>query len=183
MLQKEIGQHFVLQEESIGPPSQYLGGKLCEITLENGIKAWVFGSCQYVQAAVRIMEDHLEKTGAKLPYKAPTPLFSGYHPEIDVSPEFGNTDSPYFHSLVGVLQWIVELGCVDIDVKVSMMSTQLALSRAGHLKEIYHIFAYLKAHSNNEMVFNPMPVTPDMTLFDQQDWSYSSYGCEELNEE
>jgi hypothetical protein len=31
VLQREIGQHFVLREESIGPPSQYLGGKLCEV--------------------------------------------------------------------------------------------------------------------------------------------------------
>ncbi len=28
VLRREIGQHFVLWEESIGPPSQYLGGKL-----------------------------------------------------------------------------------------------------------------------------------------------------------
>jgi hypothetical protein len=56
------------------------------------------------------------------------------------------------------------------------------LSR-GHLKEIYHIFAHLKAYSNTEMVFGLTPVTPDMTLFELQDWSYSPYGCEELNEE
>ncbi len=92
MLQKEIGQHFVLQEESIGPPSQYLGGKLCEVTLENGTKAWAFGSCQYVQAAVCNGKDHLAKTGEKLPYKAPTPPSSWYCPEIDVSPELGDTD-------------------------------------------------------------------------------------------
>jgi hypothetical protein len=103
VLQKEIGQHFVLQEESIGPPSQYLGGKLSEVTLVNGTKAWAFGSCQYVQAAVCNLEDHLAKTGEKLPYKAPTPLFSRYPLEIDVSPESGNIDSSYFHSLVGVL--------------------------------------------------------------------------------
>jgi hypothetical protein len=48
LLRKEIGQCFVLREESIGPPSQYLGGKLCEVTLVNGTKAWAFGSCQYV---------------------------------------------------------------------------------------------------------------------------------------
>jgi hypothetical protein len=127
VLQKEIGQHFVFWEESIGPPSQYLGGKLREVTLEIGTKAWAFGSCQYVQAVVCNVEDHLAKTREKLPNKAPTPLFSRYHPEIDVSPELGNTDSSYFHFLVGVLQWIVELGCVDIDVEVSMMSSHLAL--------------------------------------------------------
>jgi hypothetical protein len=75
------------------------------------------------------------------------------------------------------------LGRVDIDVEVSMMSSHLALPQTEHLKEIYHIFAYLKAHSNTEMVFNPTPVTPDMTLFEWQDWSYSPYGCERLNEE
>ncbi len=48
VVRKEIGQHFVLQDEFIGPPSQYLGGKLREVTLENGAKAWAFGSCQYV---------------------------------------------------------------------------------------------------------------------------------------
>ena len=58
---------------------------------------------------------------------------------------------------------------MDIDVKVLMMSLHLALPRAGHLKEIYHIFAYLKAHSNTEMVFDPTPVALDMNLFEQQD--------------
>jgi hypothetical protein len=127
VLQKEIGQHFVLWEESIGPPSQYLRGKLCGVTLENGTKVWALGSCQYVQAVVRNMEDHLAKTGEKLPYKAPTSLSSGYCPVIYVSPELDDTDSSYFHFLVGVLRWIVELGCDNIDVEVSMMSSHLAL--------------------------------------------------------
>jgi hypothetical protein len=103
VLQQEIGQHFVLREESIGPPTQYLRGKLCVVTLENGTKAWAFDSCQYVQAAVRNVKAHLAKIGEKLPYKAPTSLSSRYCLEIDVSPELGATDSSYFHSLVGVL--------------------------------------------------------------------------------
>ncbi len=57
-----------------------------------------------------------------------------------MSPELGEADASYFHSLIGVLRWIVELGRVDHDVEVSMMSLHLALPREGHLKEIYHIF-------------------------------------------
>jgi hypothetical protein len=87
---------------------------------------------------VHNVEDHLAKAGEKLPYKAPTPLSSGYHTEIDVSPELGETDASHFHSLVGVLWWIVELRKVDINVEVSMMSSQLALLWVGHLKEICH---------------------------------------------
>ena len=100
----------MLREESIGSPSQYLGCKLCKVTLENGNNAWAFGSCQYVQSAVQNVENHLEKSGEKLPYKAPTPLSSGYRPETDVSPKLGESEASYFHSLVGVLRWIVELG-------------------------------------------------------------------------
>jgi hypothetical protein len=33
------------------------------------------------------------------------------------------------------------------------------------------------------MVFDPMPVAFDMNLFEQQDWSYLSYGCKGLAEE
>jgi hypothetical protein len=32
-------------------------------------------------------------------------------------------------------------------------------------------------------MFDPTPVTPDMNLFEQQDWPYSPYGCEVLVEE
>ncbi len=183
ILRNEIGQHFILRKESIGPPSIYLGGRLQEITLENGVKAWAFGSCQYVQSAVKNVEEHLAKTGEKLPYKAPTPLTSNYCPEIDVSPELGEIKASHFYSLKGVLQWIVELGRVDLDVEVSMMSSPFALPCEGHLQEIYHIFAYLKAHSNTEMVFDLTPPMNDMTLFECQDWSFSAYGCEELKEE
>ncbi len=98
-------------------------------------------------------------------------------------PELGEADASYYHTLIGVLRWIVELGCVDIDVKVSMMSSHLALPREGHLKELYHIFAYLKAHPNAKMVFDPTPVEPDMSLFERQDWLYSTYGYESLKEE
>jgi hypothetical protein len=31
------------------------------------------------------------------------------------------------------------------------------LPHVGHLKEVFHMFAYLKAHHNTEMVFNPTP--------------------------
>jgi hypothetical protein len=68
----------------------------------------------------------------------------------------------------------VELGRVDIDVEVSMMSSHLALPREGHLKEVYHIFAYLKAHPNAEMVFDLTPVEVDKGQFEHQDWSYSA---------
>ena len=124
VLRNEIGQHFVLRGESIRPPSLYLGGKLWEIILDNGVKAWAFGSCQYDQPTVKNVEEHLAKTGEKLSHKAPTPLSSNYRPEIDASPELGEIKAAFYHSLIGVLWWIVELGRVDLDVEVSIMSLE-----------------------------------------------------------
>jgi hypothetical protein len=132
------------------------------------MKAWAFGSSQYVNAAVNNVREHLRKKGENLPNRVQTPLSSKYRPEIDISPELGEDDASYYHSLIGVLRWIVELGRVDIDVEVSMMSSHLALPREGHLRELYHIFGYLKAHSNAEMVFDPTPVQPDLNLSNEQ---------------
>ena len=104
------------------------------------MKAWAFGSHQYVCAAVKNVQEHLDKKGLKLPYKAPNPLSTvDYRPEIDVTPELGEADASYYHTLIGVLQLIVELGRIDIDVEFSMMSSHFAMPREGHLKELYHI--------------------------------------------
>ena len=57
----------MLKEESIGPPDIYLGGKLRELTLENGIKAWSFSSSQYVQSAVQNVETYLKEKVKEFP--------------------------------------------------------------------------------------------------------------------
>jgi hypothetical protein len=98
--------------------------------------------------------------------KAPTPLSNGYCPEINMSPELEITEASYFHSLIGIFCWMVELGWADICIEVSMMSSHLALPRKGHLKEVLHIFAYLKKHHNLEMVFNLTPVEFGRSLFE-----------------
>ena len=115
------------EKESIGPPSKYLGGMLRLVTLANGVQAWAFGSCQYVQASVKNVVDHLRsKKGESLPIRVQTPLACKYQPEIDITPELQGDNASYYHSLIGVIHWIVELGRVDIDVDVSMMSSHLA---------------------------------------------------------
>ena len=156
-------------------PEQYLGGQLRQVVLDNGQKAWAFGSKQYVEAAVNNVVEYLKKRNQKLPYKAPNPLSCSYQPEIDLSKELGEQDALYFQALIEVLRWIVELGCVDLNVEVSMMSSHLALLREGHLQELFHIFAYLKAHMNSEMVFDPNLPLVDYSEFERQDWSYLIY--------
>ena len=90
-----------------------------------------------------------------MPSKADTPLTTTYRPELDVSRELNEVDAAYYQSLIGILRWMVELGQVDVCLKVSMMSSHLALPREGHLEQVLHIFAYLKKYHNTELVYDP----------------------------
>lgn len=186
ILRREIGKYFELKEDSIGSPKLYLGGKVRRVQLDNGVFAWSFSSSQYVQAAVKNVEEYLAKPENckwKIPSKAETPTQTTYRPELDVSPELSPEESAYYQSLIGVLRWIVELGRVDICLEVSMMSSHLVLPREGHLAQVFHIFAYLKKYHNTEMVFDPSDPVIDQDQFEPRDWSSSEFGHVEGKEE
>ena len=125
--------------------------------------------------AVDNVEEYLGKKGQKIPAKALTPLSIKYRPEVDISEELGEDEGSYYHSLIGVLRWIVKLGRFDICCELSMMSSHLTLQRERHLEEVLHMFAYLKSHANSEMVFDPSWVDFDKAFFPKKYRSYSIY--------
>ena len=127
ILRNEIGKYFQLKEESIGDPGKYIGGKLCKVKLNIGIDCLEFSSTQYVQDSVNNVEQYLKVKGKKLLAKAPAPFQKNYCPEIDMTEELGEYDEAYYHSFIGVLRWIVELGRVDINTELWMLSSHLAL--------------------------------------------------------
>ena len=61
MLREEIGKYFKLKEKSIGPPDVYHRGKMRQVNIENGSKAWAFSSSQYVVEAVKNVETYLAR--------------------------------------------------------------------------------------------------------------------------
>jgi hypothetical protein len=182
VLRRELGKYFELKEESIGPPKIYLGGRVRKVQLDNGVECWAFGSSQYVQSAVRNVEEYLAERHAKgdteykMPQRADTPMQTSYRPELDVSPELGPRDSAYYQSLIGILRWMVELGRVDICLECSLMSAHLAMPRQGHLKQVLHIFGHLKRHHNAELVFDPTLPAIDEDEFKVRDWATSEFG-------
>ena len=176
MLREEIGRFFGLKEESIGPPKIYLGGRMREVILENGVKAWSISSSQYVKAAVKNVESYLDTIGQKLSAKADTPIQTSYRPELDVTEELEPQKASYYQSLIGILRWMVELGRVDICLEVSMLSSHLALPRKGHLNQVLHIFAYLRRHHNAELVLDPSDPVLELNDFEHRDWTSSEFG-------
>ena len=186
ILCNELRRYFHLKEESIGPPTVYLGGRVRKVQLENGAWAWSFSSSQYVQSAVKNVEEYVaksENSHLKIPSKAETPLMTSYRPELDVSPELTPQDSAYYQSLVGILRWIDELGRIDICLEVSMMSSHLALPRKGHLDQVLHIFAYLCKYHNTELVYDPSDPVVEQDDFEQRDWTSSEFGAVQGKEE
>ena len=139
-----------------------------KITLENGAKAWGFSSSQYVQAAVKNIEEYLAKTDHKLPSKDLTPIQTSYRPDINTTSELNVVDTAYYQSLIGILLWMVELSRVDICLEVSMLLSHLAFPREGHLQQLFHMFAYLKRNHNSDMVFDPSQPIIDESLLDRK---------------
>ena len=104
-----------------------------------------------------------------MPNIAPAPMSNDYRPEIDISPELDAIDAVYYQSSIGILQWMVELGCVDITTEVSMLLSCLVLPREGYLKRLFRMFAYLEKQHNSEMVFDHIVHTIDYNEFLKQD--------------
>lgn len=111
------------------PLLKYLGGKLCEVELENGQQCLAFGSKQYVESAAQNIIDYHNERAQSLPVKASSPMSYRYCPEIDTTPGLRPADTSYCHSLISVLRWILELGRLDINIEVSMMSSYCAIPR------------------------------------------------------
>ena len=175
-IRTELGARFNIKEKSIGKPSQYLGNKVSEVTLANGTTCWSFSSSQYVQNAVRNVEEYLKKLDDKLPSRVRSPWSSGYRPETDTSPELSPAKATYYQSLIGVLRWIVELGRADITMETSSMASMMALPRQGHLHQLYHMFSFLKMKHNGVMVFDPTIPDINDSSFPKEDWTAASYG-------
>ena len=186
ILRNELGRYFHLKEESIGPPTVYLGGRVRKVQLENGVWAWSFSSSQYVQSAIKNVEEYVtksENSHLKIPSKAETPLTTSYRPELDVLPELTPRDSAYYQSLIGILWWIVELGRIDIYLEVSMMLSHLAMPRKRHLDQVLHIFAYLRKYHNTELVYDLSDPVVEQDIFERRDFTSSEFGSVQGKEE
>ena len=168
----QLDKYFQMKKGSIGDPDIYLGAKLRTVRLDNGVTAWAMSSSKYVQEAIRNVELYLDKNfaGRKLQRKVSAPWPSGFSAETDDSPVLDAKLANYYQSQVGVLQWILELGRVDVIVEVSTLASQMAMPREAHLDALFHVYAYLKARHNARMVFDP--TYPELKgTFQTHDWT------------
>ena len=122
---------FMIKKGSIRDPNIYLGAKLRKVQLDNSVFVWGMSPAKYVHEAVINIEEHLNKEyeGRKLPKRATNLWPSKYVSETYTTPELGPKQANYYQYQIGVLHWMVEIGCVDIITEVLTLASQMAKPR------------------------------------------------------
>ena len=64
----KIHKFFKMKDGSIGDPDIYLGAKVKQMELPNGVKVWALSSSKYIQEAVQNCDEYMahSKNGTKL---------------------------------------------------------------------------------------------------------------------
>jgi hypothetical protein len=165
-------------------PNFYLGAKFKKVQVGNeGVWAYSLSPSKYVSENIRLVEEYLDEhygqklNASKRQGRAPFP--NGYRAETDLSEELPEAEASYFHSQIGILRWMVELGRIDIITEVSMLSSHLALPRRGHLEAVFTVYAFLKNKHNSTMVFDPRYTEPNEADFKECDWHDYYPGAQE----
>jgi hypothetical protein len=167
-----LAKFYRLKENSVAKPSTYLGANIREHRLpDNPNKVmWSMSAEKYLKEALRNLDRILLQENTRLPTKVVTPLANNYRPELDISPILDAAHHTLYMQLVGILRWAVELGCIDIHLSVALLAQYLAQPRVGHLNQVYHIFAYIKAHLRSLIILDATLPFVDETRFQTVDW-------------
>ena len=160
-------------------PEMYLGASLAMVDTPTGGKCWSISAEKYVKTAVDNVEKKLITEGKRLPTKCVTPTTHKYRPEEDETPELEGEAITYFQELIGILRWAIEIGRIDILLEVSLLSSQLASPREGHLQQVFHIFGYLKKNPRRKLYMDSEYPTIGESRFKKFDWEDFYMGAEE----
>ncbi len=154
----KLDKYFTLKPSSVGNPSMSLGAKLKLTQMSNGVYARGMSPAKYIKKAVSNCQKHLTSNydgRCVLPTQAANPFVMGYEPELDETPALDPDWASYFQSIIGVMEWMCEIGCIDIATEVSLLSLHLAYPREGHLGASLHVMGYLRLKYNSQLTFDP----------------------------
>ena len=109
------------------------------------------------------------------PKPATSPLTAGDHPELDTSELLNEDDQKVHQSLIGALQWVIQIGRFNIQTAVMTLSNYRAMPRQGHLDRVKRIHGYLsKMHHATIKIRTGAPDYSNIPV-KLYDWEYSCY--------
>ena len=150
-------KHFCIKGD--GPPDYYLGNDY----KKDPHGRWTVGCKKYIKdVLIKVQETHgtLRKRN--------NPCEQDVHLETDASPLLNAIEHRQYQQLIGILNWIMQIGRIDIAYATISLARFVAAPRRTHLLHALHIFAYLKSYPNVR------------TVVDSSDPIYE-YGEEHLN--
>jgi hypothetical protein len=120
--------------KDIGESKRYIGAKIGKYNFSDGTSAWYMSARLYLQQAI-IEVEHQFSNLLKIfkPSTLDEPIEPGSHPELDDTGFLEDDDVQLYQSYIGVLQWAVELGRIDVAHVDGAMACFSAAQRKGHL--------------------------------------------------
>ena len=157
----------VFSLQNIGEPKYYLGADMG--FQDSPEKVFVMGSSTYLKC---ILEQFERLMGYVPPKNVTSPLDPLDHPELYESPIVLIEKRRIYWSLIGMLQWSVTLGRMDIGFSVSTMSQFRAEPREGHFDRVARIFGFIKNYRDFSIKFRTDK--PDYSGYEVKhfDWEY-----------
>ena len=70
---------------------------------------------------------------------------------------------------------MVELGKININMKISMLASNLEFPREGHLEAVFYVFLYLWENHNSTLALDPTYTEIDHDRFKKHKW-FEFYG-------
>ena len=128
--------------KSEGPPDYYLGNDF----RQDSKGRWCFGCKRYIKEALVRIELMFGTIT-----KSTVPMASGDHPEMDESEPLDDEKHRKFQMLIGILNWIVTIGRLDVAFATMSLSRFSACPRMGHLDRALKVFGYLKKRPNRRI--------------------------------
>ena len=165
----ELEKKYHLKLKGSGPISYHLG---CDFFRDDeGVLS--MSPKRYIERAVdtysRIFGEH-----PKARYSSP--LEGGDHPEIDTTDLLDAEGIKHYQSLIGILQWLVTLGRLDIATAVMTMSSFRTAPRVGHLNRLKRMFGYVVKMKHATSRFRVTSPDHSQHPIGQYDWEKTFYG-------
>jgi hypothetical protein len=169
---EKVMEEIKYQKKNVEPPRYYNGADMC-INPEFGYwqisaKTYVTNTCEKIE---KLFEIKLKNYGS--------PMETGDHPEIDESDLLDPEEITKYQMLVGCAQWAVSLGRYNIQFATNLMARFAQSPRTGHMKRMFRLFGYLKAHAKYRIVFDPNQPNYEGLEFNDYDWSYNYQDAKE----
>ena len=171
---KDLEKRYILK--GVGFPKYHLGGDFERRETPEEVLTW--GSKTYIE---RCLDRYEAMYGKKPRANLFAPLEPKDSPELDTSELCDEKQIKEYQSLMGMLQWTVTLGRIDVMCAVMTMSRFRGAPRVGHLKRVKRIFGYLRNFRKTAIKFRTdVPDYSDFkTDYVKQDWTYAYGNCKE----